>query len=474
MHVFDLKAPPKPHQPPTPVPVSVENINKPMYNQVPPATVANHIINKSTVMPPVNRKPTNIEPEKISSVPLQPVVPTTIVQEVKIESLPDSPLDKKTLVLSPLPSTYTDPLEQSLANLEHEVKSEPLVGSLNTGISQIPPIVNNSITNINPNTNPIPNLNPSPILNPRPILQPNLVDHKPLINLPNNIMPVNSLIRGLHAPLEHDMTLLPSNMNTTNMIHSTNNGFALKHEYELTTNNNGLSATGGIPMNMSIPSMFDPLPQLNNINVKKDQPLIQPKPIEELTEPAHHVNMTDKKMTPPEQKHPPNFNFKPKPEQNIQNANSWSSLAKTSNSPQNPVPSGNNVTNNSSNTRQQVMDSFKMFQKQAKEKADREKQRLEILEMKRQQKEQAEKERLKLEIEKRKEKEEEDALEKARKAVAEQQQSLPASRIDELRQSPAEGSISPGSQSSGSERTDRERQRLREQERRRREAVNMQ
>ncbi|XP_031333781.1 bromodomain-containing protein 3-like isoform X3 [Photinus pyralis] len=463
---------PKPHQPPATVPVSIENINKPLYNQVPPVTVSNHIINKSTVMPPVNRKPPNTEPEKMSSsVPLQPVVPTTIAQEIKLESLPEPTIDKKSLVLSPLPSTYTDPLEQSLANLEHEVKSEPL-NSLNTGISQIPPVVNSSITNIIPNANPIPNLNPSPNLNPRPILQQTLLDHKPLITMSNNIIPVNSMMHGLHNTLEHDLTLLPSNLNTTNMIHSTNNGFALKHEYELTTNNNGLSAAGGIPMNMSIPSMFDPLPQLNTVSVKKEQPLIQPKPIEELTEPVPHMNMTEKKTTPPDQKHPPNFNFKPKSDQNIKNASSWSSLAQTSNSPQNPVPSANNVANNNSNTRQlQVMDSFKAFQKQAKEKADREKQRLEILEMKRQQKEQAEKERLKLEIEKRKEKEEEDALEKARKAVAEQQQSLPASRVDELRQSPAEGSISPGSQSSGSERTDRERQRLREQERRRREAL---
>lgn len=59
----------------------------------------------------------------------------------------------------------------------------------------------------------------------------------------------------------------------------------------------------------------------------------------------------------------------------------------------------------------------------------------------------------------------------SRKAVAEQQKPLPASRVEELRSSPAEGSISPGSQSSGSDRAARERQRLEEQERRRREVV---
>lgn len=55
--------------------------------------------------------------------------------------------------------------------------------------------------------------------------------------------------------------------------------------------------------------------------------------------------------------------------------------------------------------------------------------------------------------------------------MAEQQKPLPSSRVEELRSSPGEGSISPGSQSSGSDRATRERQRLEEQERRRREVV---
>lgn len=47
-------------------------------------------------------------------------------------------------------------------------------------------------------------------------------------------------------------------------------------------------------------------------------------------------------------------------------------------------------------------------------------------------------------------------------------------RVDELRSSPGEGSISPSSQGSGSNRmSDRELQRLREQERRRKEAVSV-
>lgn len=451
------------HIQPTP-PVNHETANKPLYNQVPPTVVTNNVVNKPTVMPAMNKKTTNNAPEKTTSVPLQPVIPTAKVPPI-LEPLPEPIIEKKPpIILSPLPSTYTDPLEQSLANLEHD-KNEPLNNLNSSGISQIPPILNNSI-----NTNPNPH--PNPILNSRPILQPALpVEHKPLVSMANNLMPVNSMMHGMHASLEHDLSLLPPSLNAANIIHPTNNGFALKHEFELNTNNNGLSTTGGIPMNMSIPSMFDPLPQINNIPIKKEQPLIQPKPIEELTEPICHTIINEKKPTPPEQKHSQNFNFKQKTEQNIKNASSWSSLAQTSNSPQNPVPVGSNTVNTASNTRQHVMDSFKAFQKQAKEKADREKQRLESIELKRQQKEQAEKERLRLENEKRREKEEEDALEKARKAVAEQQQPLPVGRVEELRQSPAEGSISPGSQSSGSERTDRERQRLREQERRRREAL---
>lgn len=58
-----------------------------------------------------------------------------------------------------------------------------------------------------------------------------------------------------------------------------------------------------------------------------------------------------------------------------------------------------------------------------------------------------------------------------RKAVAEHTQAIPSARVEELRSSPGDGSISPGSQSSGSDRIDRDRQRLREQERRKREAV---
>jgi len=56
--------------------------------------------------------------------------------------------------------------------------------------------------------------------------------------------------------------------------------------------------------------------------------------------------------------------------------------------------------------------------------------------------------------------------------VAEREKPVPPQRVEELRSSPGEGSSSPGSLSSGSDRiSDRERQRLQEQERRRREVV---
>lgn len=140
---------------------------------------------------------------------------------------------------------------------------------------------------------------------------------------------------------------------------------------------------------------------------KEEKAFIQPKPIEELSNYPVMIE-SNKKMTPPDQKHSSSGGFasafKPKQEQNIKNASSWSSLGQA-NSPQ---------SNASGNSRQTVKDSFKAFQKQAKEKADREKALQEHAELRRQQQQQAEKERLRLENEKRKEKEEEDALEKAR------------------------------------------------------------
>ncbi|KAK9707917.1 Bromodomain extra-terminal - transcription regulation [Popillia japonica] len=426
----------------------------------PNASVPNHVANKSntTTNPPVTNRKSSITIEKPNS--SMPVAPTAVPQAPKpIALLTPSPDKPKPNVITPI-STYTDPLEQSLARLEHEIiKNEPME-SISTGMVQVPSIHNNTVGNPSINCNP----NPNP-----PVLQQSnmVMDIKPPVMA--DVIPANSMIHGIH-PIENEIPSVTANPTSTNMIHSNNNGFGLKHEYDLNTNNNGISSVG-YPMNMSIQSMFDPIPpHVNNTPpVKKESLHIQPKPIEDLTEPIVSCNatttVTEKKLTPPDLKHSQNYNKqKQQHESNVKNASSWSCLAQ-------PSPPQNSSSASNNNSKQQVMDSFKVFQNKAKEKADREKQRLENLELKRQQKEQAEKERLRVENEKRREKEEEDALEKARKAVAEHNQNLSSTRVEELRSSPGDGSISPGSQSSGSDRIDRDRQRLREQERRKREAL---
>lgn len=374
-------------------PLNSTNNNVP-NSQAPSVSLANHVANKpaGNVLPTANRKPSIIN-DKQHSIPVQSVAPTTIPQPPKLVAAPAPSPDKpKPNIITSLTGTYTDPLEQSLASLEHDIiKNEPLDSTIANSLVQIPPVMSNPM--INPNINSNPNLNP-------PILQSGMgMDVKPSLGL-GNMLSTNSLLHGMHGNIEHDMqSVMHPNTTVSNVMHTTNNGFNVKHDYDMTANNNGLSSLG-IPMNMSIPSMFDPLPQ----QIPKKEPLLHPKPIEELTDSV--PILMDKKTTPPDQKHAQSFTFKTKQEQNVKNASSWSSLAQA-NSPQNTAAGG-------SNSRQTVMDSFKAFQNKAKEKADREKQRLENLELKRQQKEQAEKERLRVENERRREKEEEDALEKAR------------------------------------------------------------
>lgn len=361
-------------------------------NQVPPITISNHVVNKPAVnVSATSHGKQSINNDKQISVPIQSIAPT-IPQTPKLVVVP-TPSPDKPNVISPLASTYTDPIEKSLASLEHDIiKSEPIENNISAGLVQMPPTVTNPM--VNPNMNPNPNLI-------TPVLQPTVsMDMKPSNMVLENMLTTNSILHGMHSNVEHELSsVVHPSIATTNMVHSTNNGFNVKHEYDLSSNNNGLSSIG-IPMNMSIPSMFDPLPQ----QIPKKEPLLQPKPIEELTASIPNLIM-DRKTTPPEQKHSQSFTFKPKQEQNVKNASSW--FLGQPNSPQNNTPSG-------SNSRQHVMDSFKAFRNKAIEKADREKQRLENLELKRQQKEQAEKERLRVENERRREREEEDALEKAR------------------------------------------------------------
>lgn len=340
--------------------------------------------NTVTAMPVTNRKP-SISNDKPLLMPAQTLASTPIPQVPKQVALPTPSPDKpKTNILSPLTSSYTDPLEQSLASLEHDIiKNEPL-----DPMTNMVPSLNHPL--VNPTINSAPNLNP-------PLLQSNMVDIKPPTMDLANMLPVNSMVHPLHNSIESEITsLMQPNTTQPNLMHTTNNGFGgIKHEFDLNTNNNGLNSMTGVPMNVTIPSMFDPLPQQVN-NMPKKEPIKEERP--------EHIQNERKPPVEHKQHSSQSFNYK-KQEHNVKNASSWSSLAKAS-SPQNTTPGGSN--------QQQLRDSFKAFQNKAKEKADREKQRLESLELKRQQKQQAEKERLRVENERRREREEEDALEKAR------------------------------------------------------------
>merc|ERR1712071_704015 len=100
----------------------------------------------------------------------------------------------------------------------------------------------------------------------------------------------------------------------------------------------------------------------------------------------------------------------------VRNASSWSSLAGSSQQ----GPGGSSKSSN-------LVDSFQMFKRQAKEKEARQKALVEQQEMRRQQKEQQERERVRVEAERRREREEEEALEKARRvAIGLQEEAHPS------------------------------------------------
>ncbi|KAJ8917153.1 hypothetical protein NQ315_012645 [Exocentrus adspersus] len=425
--------------PPTPAPVvSAAPAASPV---VPPISVASLTMKQQPPAPAPVRTPLPAP---------QSLVPAAVPQQAPKPS-PDKP---KPHIISPI-STYTDPLEQSLASLEHDIKqSDPIDAIATSTMMQLPTTTPNNPVISHPL-----NLNPNLA---HPILQPGMEMKAPVTM--SGLMPVNSMLMQNSLAVEPELQgIMQATHPHPSIMHTQNNGFGIKHEFEMGTNNNGISSMG-LPMELSIPSMFDPLPShLNNQVMKTEPPQIK------MEDRMEAILINDKKPAMEQKPLSQSFgNFKPaaKQEHNVKNASSWCSLAKGK-SPQNTTPGG-------SSKQQVISDSFKAFQTKAKEKADREKQRLETLELKRQQREQAEKERLRAENERRREREEEDALEKARKAVAEQQQQqpIPAQRVEELRSSPGEGSTSPGSLSSGSERiSERERQRLQEQERRRREVM---
>lgn len=371
---------------------------------VPPLSVASLTAKQQ---PPVTTAPpprkSSDKPTGVSPLPVQSVAPTTVPQAPKPVAVPTPSPDKpKPHIISPI-STYTDPLEQSLANLEHDIKqNDPMDAMAASTMMPMPTTLSNPVI-----SHPHPAINLNPNLG-HPMLQPTSMgmDLKAPVTM-SSMMPTNPLIHpGIHNSLEPDLQNMMQTHNNPhpNIIHSQNNGFGMKHDYEMGTNNNGISSMG-LPMELSIPSMFDALPpHMNNQVIKTESSQMK---MEDRVDPMNNL-MNDKKLTMEQKSHSQSFsNFKPsKQEHNVKNASSWCSLAKGP-SPQNTTPGGS--------SKQQVMDScFKAFQNKAKEKADREKQRLENLELKRQQREQAEKERLRAENERRREREEEDALEKAR------------------------------------------------------------
>lgn len=365
------------------------NTNKaipPPLTTSPTPVTNNHKTNQQSTIPVSQplEKTQNIP--SITNTP--PVIPqhTLTTRSVMPSIHPKKPTPTGNIPMT-MDNAFTDPLEHSLASLEQDIIKGSTMPSPLSNISSIPAIPN------------IPNINPT--------------HHLPLsLGCPNSLLPPNSMMHpALHGTIDtNEMPPIIQPLTTAPLLHSNNNGFGIKQELDMPMNNNGMSM--GMPMNMAMPSIFDPLPSIPNLPIKKEEKtLIHPKSIEELSNPIPNVpgnnslNNSDKKMTPPEQK-AANFAsaFKPKQEQNIKNASSWSSLAQA-NSPQN---SSSGVSN------RQMADSFQQFKKAAKEKADRQKALLEQQEMRRQQKEQAEKERLRAENERRREKEEEEALEKAR------------------------------------------------------------
>ncbi|VEN58717.1 unnamed protein product [Callosobruchus maculatus] len=485
------------------------------------AASAQQLKKDKVVAPPPAASPAP-QPQPPAVAPGQGIVPPTTVPQLPkpVVSLPAPSPDKpkpaqSQHIISPM-AQFTDPLEQSLASLERDIKQADQLDAAAVGGVTVaaglapphlasPPVVTHAPAGVVGGA-------AAAMATGMGMMQPNVTIA--------NLMPTNALLhQSLHNQLDHhqvgggvgvglpplseaglvqqqppptSVSGMPPHLS---LPPATNNGFsgpapppptaqnavgaagglaALKHDFELgaaaANNNNGIAQ---LPMEIS--SMFDPLPPhlqptlgpggggglMTKIEGMQQH---QMKPDEGIA-----AMLNDKKV-PMDQK-PPGFpSFKTgKPEHNVKNASSWSSLAKSRSPPNNSVAGAVGGGSN----KQQMMDSFKAFQNKAKEKADREKQRLETLELKRQQREQAERERLRAENERRREREEEDALEKARKAVAEQQQQpISSQRVEELRSSPGEGSTSPGSLSSGSERiSERERQRLQEQERRRREVM---
>ncbi|KAJ6635486.1 Homeotic protein female sterile [Pseudolycoriella hygida] len=352
----------------------------------------------------------------------------------QIHHVPIPPMGGKPSVMGMLQG-YEDPVEQSLASLEQQE-----------------PMLKNNVDGLH--------------------------NHMDIMNDMSSIM---SKQEGVSNTLSHPSLMMPHlTYDGMQHNHGGNNGFGLDAPLAM----NGMSMGGMVSNHLSLlgmpqmglnamsqpnppTSIFDPLPQAVHRNnsssanmpitptsaVRKEEKIIlTPKPIEELMNPS-----LDKKTSPIDVKTGSGFAHAiNKLDNNLKNASSWSSLA-AAGSPQ------NQLTSNKS--KPQSKDCFHLFKNKAKEKMDRQKM-LEQQELRRTQKEAAEKRNQ----EQQKQVKQRDEVEvPARKPTAEQ---IPGRVIEELKVSP-QGSGSPGTPATPSDRAAQKRAELRrmEQERRRREAM---
>lgn len=200
----------------------------------------------------------------------------------------------------------------------------------------------------------------------RDMVQPNFSHMIPggMHNVMGDITAHNSVMHSLDMEITQN---IPPIKQDSYMIGASNNGFGmLKTDIDMQMSNGmnmiGVNSINNLNMHNTMPatSLFDQLPMgtqqhnmmarqqhppISNHNVmkKEEKALLTPKPIEDLMGVPNNISSIglDKKQTSPEQKNNvTNFvqAFKPKQEQNVKNASSWSSIGLSqsqSNSPQN-------------------------------------------------------------------------------------------------------------------------------------------
>ncbi|XP_026479099.1 homeotic protein female sterile-like isoform X2 [Ctenocephalides felis] len=200
----------------------------------------------------------------------------------------------------------------------------------------------------------------------RDMVQPNFSHMIPgnMHNVMADMAGHNSVMHSLDMEITQN---IPAIKQDSYMIGSSNNGFGMmKTDMDMQMSNGmnmmNVNNMNNINMHNSMPptSLFDQLPMTtqqqhmmarqqhlpisnHNIMKKEEKVILTPKPIEDLMGVPNNINSMshEKKQTPPEQKNSvTNFvqAFKPKQEQNVKNASSWSSIGLSqsqSNSPQN-------------------------------------------------------------------------------------------------------------------------------------------